>query len=281
MQTPPDLFDRGLLSMRRVRAAGFGAEGEFLHVEIADQVSERLQEVNKSFQSAAIIGPKAELWVEALGNPAFRAYVDGEVLDLQESSLDLVVHGLALHWANDPVGQLVQMRRALKPDGLMIAAMFGGQTLNELRTALAEAETEFEGGLSPRIAPMGEIRDLGGLIQRAGLALPVADSVNLTVTYETPLHLMQDLRAMGETNVMHARRKTPMRRKTLMRAMDIYTEYFAEPDGRVPATFEIVFLTGWAPSETQQKSLRPGSAKARLADALQVPERSAGDKAKN
>jgi len=278
MQTPPDLFDHKLLAQRRARAASFGAEGEFLHREIADQVSERLEEVNKVFTDKAIVGPKSELWTEILGGKAAK---DQETLDLVEGSLDLAVHGLALHWANDPVGQLVQMRRALKPDGLMIAAMFGGQTLNELRTSLAEAETEIEGGLSPRIAPMGEIRDLGGLIQRAGLALPVADSVKLTVTYETPLHLVRDLRAMGETNVMRSRRKTPMRRETLMRAMDIYAKQYAEPDGRVPATFEIVFLTGWAPSETQQKPLRPGSAKARLADALQVPEINAGDKAEN
>jgi len=277
MQTPPDLFDHELLTQRRARAASFGAEGEFLHREIADQVSERLEEVNKTFTDLAIVGPKADLWTDILGGKAVK---DQETLSLEESSLDLVVHGLALHWANDPVGQLVQMRRALKPDGLMITAMFGGQTLNELRTSLAEAEAEIEGGLSPRIAPMGEIRDLGGLIQRAGLALPVADSVNLTVTYETPLHLMRDLRAMGETNVMHERRKTPMRRETLMLAMDIYVEHFAEPDGRIPATFETVFLTGWAPSETQQKPLRPGSAKARLADVLKVPELNAGDKAK-
>ncbi len=259
----------------------FGAEGEFLHREIADQVSERLEEVNKSFKNAAVIGSKAGLWAEMLGLPEIQSVEDRDVLHLEANSHDLTVHALALHWANDPVGQLVQMRRALKPDGLMIAAMFGGQTLNELRASLAEAETAIEGGLSPRIAPMGEIRELGGLIQRAGFALPVADSVNLTVTYETPLHLMRDLRAMGETNVMHARRKTPLRRETLMRAMDIYAEHFAEADGRIPATFEIVFLTGWAPSDTQQQPLRPGSAKARLADALGVPELKSGDKAKS
>lgn len=281
MQTPPDLFDHVLLTQRRERASGFGAEGEFLHHEIADQVSERLEEVNKTFNSAAIVGPKAGIWAETLGISEIQSVEDREVLDLRENSLDLAIHGLALHWANDPVGQLVQMRRALKPDGLMITAMFGGQTLNELRTSLAEAETEIEGGLSPRIAPMGEIRELGALIQRAGFALPVADSVKLTVTYDTPLHLMRDLRAMGETNVMHARRKTPLRRETLMRAMDIYFEHFAEADGRIPATFEIVFLTGWAPSETQQQPLRPGSAKARLADALGIPELDAGDKAKS
>ena len=272
MQTPPDLFDHTLLSQRRARAAQFGEKGNFLHLEIADQVLERLEEVNKTFQSAATIGPKADLWAEILGKPLFTPVADQETLDLAESSLDLVVNGLSLHWANDPVGQLVQMRRALKPDGLMIAAMFGGQTLHELRTALAEAETEVEGGLFPRIAPMGEIRELGALIQRAGFALPVADSVTLNVTYDTALHLMHDLRAMGETNVMHARRKTPMRRKTLMRAMEIYAANFTGDDGKIFATFEIVFLTGWAPSESQQKPLRPGSAITRLADALGVDE---------
>ena len=280
MQTPPDLFDRSLLAQRRARAIGFGDKGNFLHREVADQVSERLQEVNKTFNDAAVVGPKADLWIETIGSPGFRHTADQETLQLEESSLDLVIHGLALHWANDPVGQLVQMRRALKPDGLMLAAMFGGQTLHELRAALAEAETEIEGGLSPRIAPMGEIRDLGGLIQRAGLALPVADSVKLNVTYQTPLHLMQDLRAMGETNVMHTRRKVPMRRETLLRAIEIYSENYTGPDDRIFATFEIVFLTGWAPSETQQKPLRPGSATTRLADALGISEITAGEKAK-
>lgn len=160
MQTPPDLFDHELLTQRRARAAIFGAEGEFLHHEIADQVSERLEEVNKTFNSAAVVGPKAGIWAETLGISDIQCAEDREVLDLKENSLDLAVHGLALHWANDPVGQLVQMRRALKPDGLMIAAMFGGQTLNELRTSLAEAETEIEGGLSPRIAPMGKFVNL-------------------------------------------------------------------------------------------------------------------------
>ena len=272
MQTPPDLFDHALLTQRRARAANFGDKGNFLHLEIADQVLERLEEIKKTFQNAASVGPKADLWAEVLGKPLFTPVPDGETLNLKEGAFDLIVNGLSLHWANDPIGQLVQMRRALKPDGLMIAAMFGGQTLNELRSALAEAETEVEGGLSPRIAPMGEIRELGALIQRAGLALPVADSVMLNVTYDTALHLMHDLRAMGETNVMHARRKAPMRRETLMRPMEIYAESFTGDDGKILATFEIVFLTGWAPSENQQKPLRPGSAITRLADALGVEE---------
>lgn len=278
MQSPPNLFNRNILVQRRTRASGFGATGDFLHIEIADQISERLQEVKKSFTDGVIIGPKAELWVETLKKPALLTVPDTETLNIPENSFDLAIHGLALHWANDPVGQLVQMRRALKPDGLMVAAMFGGETLHELRTSFAEAESEIEGGISPRIAPMGEIRDLGGLIQRAGLALPVADSVKLNVTYKTPLHLMKDLRAMGETNVMSARRKTPLRRATLMRAMEIYVQNFSVGD-RINATFEIVFLTGWAPSENQPKPLRPGSATTKLADALGTTEVSADDKA--
>ncbi len=161
----------------------------------------------------------------------------------------------------------------------MLAALFGGQTLNELRTSLAEAEVECEGGLSPRVAPMAEIRDLGGLLQRAGFAMPVADSERLVVTYATPMHLMRELRAMGETNILTARRRQPMRRATLMRACAIYAEHFGAPDGRVRATFEIVFLTGWAPGPDQPKALRPGSATARLADALGAEEISAGEKA--
>jgi SAM-dependent methyltransferase len=205
--------------------------------------------------------------------------LSGETLPLEAGSQDLIVSTLLLHLANDPVGQLIQMRQALTPDGLMLAALFGGQTLNELRSSLAEAEVECEGGLSPRVAPMAEIRDLGGLLQRTGFALPVADSERLVVTYATPLHLMRELRAMGETNILAARRRRPMRRATLMRACEIYAEHFGAPDGRVRATFEIVFLTGWAPGPGQPKALRPGSATARLADALGTREMSAGEKA--
>ncbi len=267
--------------MRRKRAASFGDKADFLHLEIAEQVSERLEEVNKTFRNAAVVGPKADLWANILkfatNLPDLAVLPDSETMDLQENSLDLLIHGLALHFANDPVGQLVQMRRALRPDGVMLAALFGGQTLHELRSSLAEAESEVEGGLSPRVSPMGEIRELGSLIQRAGLALPVADSVTLNVTYETPLHLMQDLRAMGETNVINDRRKNFTRRQTLMRAIEIYSTNFAMEDGRIPASFEIVFLTGWAPSENQQKPLRPGSAEARLADALGTKEQNASE----
>lgn len=186
---------------------------------------------------------------------------------------------MALHWANDPVGQIVQARRALTPDGLFLGACLGGRTLWELRSALTEAEVRLAGGLSPRVAPMGEIRDLGALIQRAGLALPVADSLALTVEYRDAFHLMQDLRAMGEGNALAARRRTVAPRALFSEAARIYAESFALPNGRVPATFEFVFLTGWAPADSQPKPLRPGSAAARLADALGVDERPAGDAA--
>jgi SAM-dependent methyltransferase len=274
--TPPQLFDAALLARRR---AGARASADFLHEAAALEVAERLTEINKSFRAPAVVGPRAALWLRVLGAHGLapgRALPDAEVLALEAGAQDLVIHALALHWANDPVGQLVQARRALGPDGLFLGALFGGETLAELRAALAEAEIATLGGLSPRVAPMGEIRDLGGLLQRAGLAMPVADSMRLQVSYPSALHLMRDLRAMGETNVMHGRLRRPMPRALLARAGEIYAARFSRPDGTVRATFEIVFLTGWAPAPGQPKPLAPGSARARLADALRVPERGPG-----
>ncbi|QIK39340.1 methyltransferase domain-containing protein [Pontivivens nitratireducens] len=268
----PDLFDQTALALHRQRAGG----ATFLHEAAAHELSERLQEVNRTFTNAVFIGPEAALWSRLTGIPG-RCIADDATLDLKVGECDLIVHGLALHWAEDPVGQLVQMRRALRPDGMMIAALFGGRTLHELRTSFAEAEIAVEGGLSPRVAPMGEIRDLGALLQRANLALPVADSLALTVDYADPLVLCRDLRAMGETNAMAARRRGGLRRETLMAAVSHYATHFARPDGRIDATFEIVFLTGWAPADGQQQPLRPGSARTRLADALRVPERPLGE----
>ncbi len=280
MQTPPpDLFDTALLARRRARAERLGG-ADFLHEAVALEIKERLNEVNRSFRDAAVIGPRAELWAETLALPgAVTKIVDADILPLEDAAYDLVVHGLALHWANDPVGQLVQARRALRPDGLFLGALFGGETLHELRSALAEAEVETLGGLSPRVSPMGEIRDLGGLLQRAGLALPVADSQRFDVTYASPVALMRDLRAMGETNVMTERLRRPMRREMLDRASALYAERFGLTDGRVPATFDVIFLTGWAPAPDQPKPLRPGSAQARLAEAFGMHERSAGERA--
>ena len=267
MVSPSPLFDLLARARFRARAKSLGV-ADFLHAQAALQLQERLQDVNKSFTKPAFVGWLPEAW---RGFGPETVVPDDEVLALPEGAFDLVVHGLCLHAANDPVGQLVQMRRALRPDGLMIAALFGGETLHELRYALAQAEALVEGGLSPRVAPMGDVRDLGGLIQRAGLALPVADSTTLTVTYETPLHLMRDLRAMGEANALTERRGS-LRRETLAKALEIYQAEFGLSDGRIPATFEIIFLTGWAPSATQPKPLRPGSATARLAEALGTKE---------
>jgi SAM-dependent methyltransferase len=271
MTSPPALFDADLLARRRARAARAGF-AEFLHAAVAGEVRERLAEINRAFTAPAIVGPQAALWAEALAMPEARTVPDSEVLPLDEAAHDLVVHGLALHWANDPVGQLVQARRALRPDGLMLAALFGGETLAGLRAALAEAEVATIGGLSPRVAPMAEVRDLGGLLQRAGFALPVADSQPFEVSYPSLVALMRDLRAMGETNVMRDRLRRPMRRETLARAAALYAERFGDDEGRVLARFEVVFLTGWAPAPGQPQPLRPGSAKARLADALRVPD---------
>jgi SAM-dependent methyltransferase len=203
---------------------------------------------------------------------------DEELLPFGDGVLDLVVSALALHHVNDLPGTLAQIRRALKPDGLLLAAMLGGETLRELREAFLVAEAEVEGGASPRVAPFADIRDLGGLLQRAGFALPVADAETVTVTYATPLDLMRELRRMGATNALVARRRTPLKRATLLRAAEVYIERFGA-DGRAPATFEIATLTGWVPHESQQKPLRPGSATVRLADALGTTERKAGDKA--
>ena len=270
MQNQTKLFDTDALSLHRSRAAGSNTGAWFLHDFAADCVHERLQDINRSFTKPAFVGWNAEIWQNALGLTVTTA-PDAEKIALAEKSYDLVVNGLTLHWANDPVGQLVQMRRALQPDGLMIAALFGGQTLNELRTAFAEAEARIEGGISPRVVPMGEIRDLGGLLQRAGFALPVADSVTLTVEYDSPIHLMNDLRNMGETNSLMDRRRV-LKRETLAAAAEIYSSNYKTDGGRVAATFEIVFLTGWAPSADQQKPLRPGSAQQSLADALGTTE---------
>ncbi|MBU2992284.1 methyltransferase domain-containing protein [Octadecabacter sp. 1_MG-2023] len=265
MTTPPKLTDRSALTRNRGRA-----DAMFLQAAAADDVQERLQEVNRTFTTPAVVTGFPATWAEWM--PSAKVVEDTETLDLEEGAHDLVVHALSLHWADDPIGQLVQCRRALRPDGLFIATLFSGQTLHELRSVLAEAEVAQTGGLSPRVLPMAEVRDLGGILQRAGFALPVADILPLTVTYDTPIHLMRDLRAMGESNAMAARQKTPTRRTIFAQAMERYADAFAMEDGRIPATFEFTTLTGWAPSESQPKPLRPGSATTRLSDALGTVE---------
>ena len=304
MQDRPDLFDPDLLARRRDRALALGYAGgaDFLMREVAALMAERLSETTRDFPRVVAVGTGAGALARAIrpegaglvqldSSRAMAAaaaadcpgaetrVIEGEFLGLEEEAFDLALSALTLHHVNDPVGQLVQLCRALKPDGLLIAALFGGQTLTELRTSLAEAEVEICGGLSPRVAPMGEVRDLGHLLGRAGFAMPVADTERLTATYESPLHLMRELRAMGEGNVLRDRRREPMRRDMLARALEIYAEHYSEPSGRIRATFEIVFLSGWAPAPGQPKPKRPGSATARLADALGTQEVSTGIKA--
>jgi SAM-dependent methyltransferase len=275
MSGSPDLVDRAALRRHRVRAAR--APELFLHRAVADEAQERLNEVNRSFTSAAVVTPWPEVWRDRI--PGATIVADDDVLALEEGAHDLVIHALGLHWANDPVGQLIQARRALRPDGLLLAAALGGRTLAELRTALAEAEAQVSGGLSPRVAPMGEIRELGALLQRAGLALPVADAVPISATYETAYHLMRDLRAMGEQNALGDRSRRFAPRALFAETARIYAEAWPAENGRVAATFEIVWLTGWAPGPGQPQPLRPGSAAARLAEALGTEERPAGDSA--
>jgi SAM-dependent methyltransferase len=270
MTAPPPLTDRIALARNRARAARISDRALFLQQDVMDEVQERLAEVNRRFTDVAVVTGEPALWQQAL--PGARIVPDTPVLDLAPTSQDLVIHALCLHWADDPVGQIVQCARALRPDGLFLAALFGGRTLHELRACLAEAEVAATGGLSPRVLPMGEIRDLGALVQRAGLALPVADSVTRNVLYRDALHLMADLRSMGETNALHARQRRFTRRRVIAEAVSRYAQAWVQADRRVRATFEIIFLTGWAPHADQQKPLRPGSAARRLSDALGAPE---------
>ncbi len=242
----------------------------FLHRFALADIQERLSEVNRTFTAPAVVSGFPEIWRDLL--PDAVQVADDEVLNLAQGAHDLVVHAMALHWANDPLGQLVQCRRALRPDGLLIAVLPGGRSLSELRSALAEAETQVSGGLSPRVLPMAEIRDLGGLMQRAGLALPVADSLAQRVEYQSFPALLADLRAGGETNALADRLRRFTGRSVLAAAGAIYAENYATAEGRLPATAELVFLTGWAPHDSQQQPLQPGSAKVRLADALGTHE---------
>lgn len=263
----PALTDRIALTRQRRRAQRDGMVDLF-HQIAADEIHDRLAEVNRTFTAPALVTGFPDIWGPRF--PDARVVADDPVLDLEPGAHDLVIHALSLHWADDPVGQMVQCRRALREDGLFIGVLFGGQTLSEPRAALAQAETEITGGLSPRILPMGEIRDLGGLLARAGLALPVADLLPQRASYRDLFHLGRDLRAMGEGNAMAARLRRPTPRAVLARAADLLAAHSPDRDdpSRVAVTFDLVFLTGWAPSDSQPKPLRPGSATTSLADAL-------------
>jgi SAM-dependent methyltransferase len=292
------IIDRALLRVRGRRALALGPSG-FLVDRVAEDMADRLAAVLRSFPCGLDLGTPTDAVRRALagsgkvgsiivanalaeaeaGRGGLAVAADEEALPFSDGALDLVVSGLALHFVNDLPGTLVQIRRALKPDGLFMAALFGGDTLAELRAAFAAAEAEMEDGVSPRVLPFADLRALGSLLQRAGFALPVTDVDRLTVRYASPLALMHDLRRMGATNSLIDRSRRPLRRATLARMLEIYAQRFADPDQRIRATFEIVFLSGWAPHESQQQPLAPGSARTRLADALGTQERSAGEKA--
>jgi SAM-dependent methyltransferase len=296
--TPPLIFDRSLLRARRRRATRLGPE-TFLLDQVAGELAHRLRLVVRKFELAADIGTPAaavrtavmacgaigamiavDPLISVTGDDAatLRVAADEEALPFAGSALDLAVSGLSLQAVNDLPGALVQIRRALKPDGLFLAALLGGDTLTELRQSFAAAESEMDGGVSPRVAPFADVREMGALLQRAGFALPVTDVDRITVRYSSPFRLLRDLRAMGAANPLHERRRAPLRRATLMRAMAVYAERFADSDGKVRATFDIVWLSGWSPDESQQQPLQPGSAKQRLADALGTTEIAAGEK---
>jgi SAM-dependent methyltransferase len=269
----PILFDRGLLRARHKRAEKLGA-ATFLLDRVAADMAERLHAVLREFKKGADIGTSGDQVRDALaGRVGELSRIDlpdseSGPLPLAPGSIDLAVSALALQFVNDLPGVLAQIRRALKPDGLLLAAMIGGDTLTELRQSFAAAEAELEGGISPRVAPFADLRDIGALLQRAGFALPVTDVDRIGVRYDSALALMQDLRRMGATNVLVERRRVPTRRATLLRMAQIYGERFADPDGRVRATFDVIWLSGWTPHESQQQPLQPGSAKASLAQAV-------------
>jgi SAM-dependent methyltransferase len=270
--TAPILFDRALLRARQARARKQGP-ATFLLDRVTDDFGDRLQAVTRSFADVADIWTPGEVLrapISARFKSITRIALDShsEMLPLPPESLDLVISALAFQFVNDLPGVLAQIRRALRPDGLLLAAMLGGDTLTELRQAFAEAEAECEGGVSPRVAPFADLRDVGALLQRAGFALPVTDVDRVVVRYGSAFALMHDLRRMSATNILAERRRTPTRRATMLRMAQIYGERFADPDGRVRATFDIIWLSGWAPHESQPKPLRPGSARASLEAAV-------------
>lgn len=285
MTAPHILFDRTLLRERQRRAEREGVE-KFLLERATEDLFERLATMTHDFPRAALIEtPSPDDLRNALLRSSKVQSVDllpvvgeTETIEGARAPYDLAISLLSMQWLNDLPGVLAQMKRLLKPDGLLLAAMIGGDTLSELREALAAAESEIEGGISPRVSPFVEVRVLGGLLQRAGLALPVTDTDRFTVRYDNAVALMQDLRRMGAANALAERSRRPLQRATLFRAAEIYRERFADRDGRIRATFEILWLSGWSPHESQQQPLRPGSAKTRLADALRTVELPADDK---
>jgi len=295
------IFDRRAVRRHRERAAAGLHAHDFLFREVAERLCDRLGDIRRVFPAALDLGGHGGVLAETLAGrggierlvetdlapallargraAALRVAADEEALPFADASFDVALSSLSLHWVNDLPGTLIQIRLALKPDGLFLAAMLGADTLAELRASWLEAEAGAEGGVTPRVSPFAELADAASLLQRAGFALPVADADTITVTYPDAFALMRELRGMGETNAVAGRRLAPTRRATLFAAAHAYAERHAGPDGRVPATFRVLYLSGWAPHEAQPQPLRPGSARARLADALDTEERPAGDKA--
>jgi SAM-dependent methyltransferase len=276
--TAPILFDRALLHARQDRARRI-EPATFLFDRVAEDMGERLHAVLRDFSDVADVWSPGQVLRKPLRD-RFKSIAEihpdssgQEILALAPDSLDLAVSALAFQFVNDLPGVLAQIRRALRPDGLLLAAMIGGDTLSELRQSFAAAEAQLESGVSPRVAPFADLRDVGALLQRAGFALPVTDVDRVVVRYDSAFALMQDLRRMGATNVLVERRRTPSRRATLLRMAQIYGERFADTDGRIRATFDVIWLSGWAPHESQQKPLRPGSAKVGLAEAVKGVKR--------
>jgi SAM-dependent methyltransferase len=288
MTGPPQIFDRRLHRQRLARAMRAQSGADFLSLRVAEDLAERLEAINRRFDLAVDLGARDGAFAAALGagsaaekigllieapeargrRPEGALIADAEQAPFAEGSLSLIVSRLALHWVNDLVGALIQVRRALRPDGLFLGALLGGATLTELRQSLMAAEAELRGGAGPRVSPFLDLGDGAGLLQRAGFALPVADTDTVRVLYDEPLRLLADLRAMGETSALLGRPAAPLTREILNRTFEIYRARHAAPDGRIVATFEILTLTGWAPHPDQPKALRPGSAKASLAEAL-------------
>ncbi len=290
------IFDHNSVDLHRHRAQTGLSKHDFLLKEVADRLGDRLLDIARNFPQALNLGSNHNILTEVLGprggieqfsSSQFRGRsqqekvsdtennsieVLEEILPFEPQSYDLIISNLCLHWVNDLPGTLLQANRCLKPNGLFLSAMLGGDTLKELRSALMEAEMEVEDGVSPRVSPLIDVRDAGALLQRAGFALPVADYDRIEVSYASAFELMKELRGMGETNAVHNRRKTFTRRETLLKAAQIYQDKFQDEEGRITATFDIIYLAGWAPHESQQQPLRPGTATSRLADFLETDE---------
>lgn len=299
---PPRLFDRALLRARRDRAASEFLHYDFLHGRVADDLLDRVESVSRDFGTCLVLGgggavgralkerpdaaKKIGTLIEADLSPAMAGLsahaslaLDEERLPVAEASVDLVLCCLSLHWTNDLVGALIQLNYALKPDGFLAGTILGGSTLTELRQALAEAETALGREPNRRVSPFADAIDMAGLLSRAGYAMPVSDVDRVTARYGNSFVLMRDLRQMGETSVLADRPRTPGTKALFVKTAEAYAHAFAHSDGKVPATFELIHFAGWAPHPDQPRPKRPGSAQARLADALGVAERGAGDPA--